>query len=519
MNDTKETKRILSSYERTNSIKETAAELGKTVIRIRRELITEEKWTSRRTEEIKKKYQEGKKIGKIAEELGISPKTVQNYLPYKRGKYEESPETEEATRSYNYRKRMKATEKKQKKRNREERERKKVLRTGLRVNLTSSNGLNFYSSLLSAHDTDSNRNISSFLEQELKQKLFRMEAETSPAAESDVKHNVSSSLEEEFIDVDMYPVTTRIYTLHCELDLENTSIHLLREYGKVKEGISRDIVVPGTVPLSMIHFMLQRAFGWHDVHIHSFSLSDAAFQSITDNSLSGFLLHTGELFFLGPPGELPYRDYRYYLPFEAKGKPESIRTWLKRQYNLKTLSDQINKGREIRRNALENALEFAKVEFPLVASDLVTKNIIPCADPNEVPVKNIFNYIPYCDELLEAATLDDVFRYEDNFLYHYDPFGDKWRVTIKQIASIDAFDIIQPYCDSSDGLPVMEDIGGISGYAKFLADVKTLKNEDIDWYDAIAEGTNALPSGRIRRLAAARDKGWTGRRISPKYIL
>ena len=115
MNDTKETKRILSSYERTNSIKETAAELGKTVIRIRRELITEEKWTSRRTEEIKKKYQEGKKIGKIAEELGISPKTVQNYLPYKRGKYEESPETEEATRSYNYRKRMKATEKKQKK--------------------------------------------------------------------------------------------------------------------------------------------------------------------------------------------------------------------------------------------------------------------------------------------------------------------------------------------------------------------------------------------------------------------
>ena len=47
MNDTKETKRILSSYERTNSIKETAAELGKTVIRIRRELITEEKWTKK----------------------------------------------------------------------------------------------------------------------------------------------------------------------------------------------------------------------------------------------------------------------------------------------------------------------------------------------------------------------------------------------------------------------------------------------------------------------------------------
>lgn len=59
----------------------------------------------------------------------------------------------------------------------------------------------------------------------------------------------------------------------------------IKKYGKVHFGdsISRDILVPGDIPLYALHFVIQRAFGWQNSHLHDFILSDEAFRSVTDD--------------------------------------------------------------------------------------------------------------------------------------------------------------------------------------------------------------------------------------------
>ncbi|MBP5231669.1 MAG: hypothetical protein ILO68_08050, partial [Clostridia bacterium] len=113
-----------------------------------------------------------------------------------------------------------------------------------------------------------------------------------------------------------------------------------------------------------------------------------------------------------------------------------------------------------------------------------------------------------------CACNPDVFPLTNVLSYAYD-YGDGWEVEIRLVDEY-AGDIGgipdlpeeqrrllekgQPVCVFADGLPVMDDVGGVWGYCEFL---ETLHDpyadpEEREW---------------------ARDMGWTGRLKSPKNIL
>ena len=65
----------------------------------------------------------------------------------------------------------------------------------------------------------------------------------------------------------------KVLKLHLELmyELEEAQREVLRKYGKVRERISRDILVPAEMPLHNLHYAIQKAFGWQNSHLHHFT--------------------------------------------------------------------------------------------------------------------------------------------------------------------------------------------------------------------------------------------------------
>lgn len=97
---------IIKVYLQTGSVKETAERLKTYPIKVRRVLITEGLWSSRTSEAIGALWNQGMTVEKIAEELCLSEKNIQSYLPYTRGQYGGENRSDTAVRSGIYRERM-----------------------------------------------------------------------------------------------------------------------------------------------------------------------------------------------------------------------------------------------------------------------------------------------------------------------------------------------------------------------------------------------------------------------------
>ena len=165
--------------------------------KLKKRSISVKKLTSRA---IAKLLEEGKKVSEIAEELDMTDKNVQAYMPYSRGEYGKPDKTNAAINIANYRKR--------------------------------------------------NSNI---------------------AAKTQEKKDSSC--------IDSAALLTkyskkRIMKLHLELELDEQCLPTLRKYGKVKNGISRDILAPSDMTLLALHYVIQRAFGWQEWHLHTFEIDN-----------------------------------------------------------------------------------------------------------------------------------------------------------------------------------------------------------------------------------------------------
>ena len=99
-------KKIIEEYQKTNSVRQVVKNLGTNTIKVRKVLITEGLWESETSRNVGKLYHAGKTTKEIAEELCISEKNVQSYLPYSRGAYG-GEKSNEAERSKEYRDRQK----------------------------------------------------------------------------------------------------------------------------------------------------------------------------------------------------------------------------------------------------------------------------------------------------------------------------------------------------------------------------------------------------------------------------
>ena len=75
-----------------------------------------------------------------------------------------------------------------------------------------------------------------------------------------------------------------VLKLKLALDMEyvdESDMEVLRKYGKVDKGITREILVPADITLHALNYVILRSFGWQNSHLHRFCLPKNVFQALT----------------------------------------------------------------------------------------------------------------------------------------------------------------------------------------------------------------------------------------------
>ena len=260
-------KAVIDSYISNKSILETAKETGVSTVKVRKILITEGLWESDTSIKIGELLKQGMTTEEIANTLYMSIKNVQAYMPYERGVYGGEEPSKEAIRSDKYRNRMKKAASMQ------------VLRTKDR-------------------DTMSER-----LAEMKENKMMKF-----PKTEDREKN---------------------VLRLHLELAMkyiDEEDMQILKKYGSVKQGISRDILVPGDITLHALNYAILRMFGWQNGHLHNFSLPENVFKELTENQFLVWSKMAGVYF------RFPTENFEDIYWDDDYREGESIKSWMRRKY-------------------------------------------------------------------------------------------------------------------------------------------------------------------------------------------
>lgn len=116
--------------------------------------------------------------------------------------------------------------------------------------------------------------------------------------------------------------------VHLELDYpdpEGEEKRILQKYGRVKEHITRDIIVPGDITLHALNYAIQRAFGWQNSHLRQFELPEERFAAITNGNAHMWSRLVGVLF----RSPLMDEDEEFWVDDYNGG---SFKNWLRKKY-------------------------------------------------------------------------------------------------------------------------------------------------------------------------------------------
>ncbi len=297
--------------------------------------------------------------------------------------------------------------------------------------------------------------------------------------------------------------------------------------------ISRDILIPSNIPLHNLHYMINRAFGFTNSHLHEYTLSDHDLKWVTEGKISKWKKYVGLLF------KNPVRDENIDF-WDDDYEGGSPKKWMRSKYTG-PVYDKI----------FEESYPYAQEEMSDV--EITSKNIDglkrefylnPLALNEALPVdqvlshngqeeyKNIDEYNVYMDECFEdAAEYPEETQMSQTFLYsfakilnyRYD-FGDGWSFTIKPFKTVeylikdgritvdkireaikDVCTLARPVVIAADGLPLVEDVGGEYGYMEFLKGIHGLGN--------------GVYANKKESLQWAKGNGWSGKIGNLKTLL
>lgn len=508
-------KRIVDSFLDTESVKATAKELGTSVVKVRKVLLTEGLWSSKTSEEIQYYLNAGKTTAEIAVLLSTTEKAVQQYLPYTRGLYNSENPTVSAVNSADYRERIKIA-----------------------------------------------------------------------------KENALSMVRDNKMYLEESGDMTDLVRLHLELlvDGYDDEASTLRKYGNVSYGdaITRDIIVPGDMPLWSLNYAIQKCFGWQNSHLHCFELPEEQFEKLTNNSFSNYCDLVGVIF------RSPWMDQEAEF-WQDDYESGSFKTWLRKKYKGPYLEMCYEEGVVQCKNDLEQMeerFEYIEVERcfrtdgyeyfdhlkPISETEYKKRKVQGPIETHENDrwgmrdrvIKEVYEFddIPmgaarwmserHNNQLLERLCVKDVLALQDKVsvpecfedfmneeiqmcinmeiqplitpvsdcLYYKYDFGDGW--VVKITASSGAEDLVDsgrltkeelndamftaedkytPVCIAQDGYPVLDDVGGMSGYIEFLKGI----NEEGE--------AGGLYEDAKESLEWAKSLGWSKRKISNKNLL
>lgn len=529
---------IIDSYLATGSVLKTARTLSVSEVKVRRVLLTEGLWSSRTSLRILHYHNQNMTAAQIAELLHTSEKAVQQYMPYERGIYNKEDKTADAEHSAMYRERIRRAK---------ERTLKKAVRIAKEEGWQEMN----------SKCTKSNSSA------EKKFCVLHMEL-----SHSDISKNVLVfENEAEKQAYEEYQKTVAAY----RKDSLDEELRVLRSYGKLKydKTITRDVVVPIEMPLYALHYMIQRAFGWQNSHLHRFRLPQDRFLKITKGSAACWIDLIGVLF----PSPLMGDEERFWADDYERG---SFRNWLRSKYTgpyqslnhhegiIQCSMDRkyiLRRWPELKEKSVQELFMMFEEDPNQLLERLPIGQVL--AIPDERRKKEPYftdTFEDFLNDSLKEEVLQIIESGKDEpemqpgihcctdvLLYEYD-FGDGW--LIKITADKDCCELLRsgrvneaavekavkavceeerPVCIAADGLPVLDDVGGIDGYIRFLRGINK-EDECAYWAEKVAEEGGGREEFLERipdngdyddedALGWARSLGWSGRMSRPEKLL
>ncbi len=289
---------IIDEYETTKSIAQIAKKLHTNQVRVQRVLITEGLWTSKRTEQIAELRAHGLSIEQIAEKLGKDIKTIQTFLPYSRGQYGRS-ESYDAARSKDYRTRMNTAAEKMTMKEWEAMDGEK------KITIEKLEGFDIDEMIANGGRGKGNINLAPHTEEELERNPFLTDASV---------YRLKLELVDHFV-----------YGGNEDMGMQEEEHKDFLRLAKARKGIIREVLVPSSMNLHSMHFMIQRLFGWQNGHLHHFSIRKEEFDRLTGGTVGGWDKLCGSLLHYPDEEGDMYWDDDY-------SNDRSVKSWLKKKY-------------------------------------------------------------------------------------------------------------------------------------------------------------------------------------------
>ncbi len=566
--------KIIDGYLETESIQRTAKALRVSEVKVRRVLITEKMWSSRTSLAVQHYHEQGLTAARIASALNTTEKAVQQYLPYTRGIYNKEQRSADAVNSEEYRRRIRIV-------------REKTLKKS--ISIAKEEGWEEMSGMSGTEEIEMEGPETDGTAMEGKEKksqssvgVMRLHLElishdqleqsgqSGQFQQSEqFEHSEQLELNEQNGNDEGNKMKESAAMKQYRLKEEEEEQRVLHSYGRVKYGdrITRDIAVPADMPLYALHYMIQRAFGWENSHLHSFRLPDTVFSGLTENSVLNWLDLVGVLFRSPLMGE----EHLFWADDYEKG---SFRNWLKRKYTGPYLSLNhgegiarcrqdvykiLNEFPEVRTASLTDIFAYYEQDPKQLLERLSIGDLLAVRDAEDSgEISDTYGKFMTrerkadVESILESG-LDEpdvqplISCCTDTLLYEYD-YGDGWlvritapenyadlveqgRITEQELAR--AFSTVEetyrPVCLAADGLSVLDDVGGMDGYIRFLRGINKEK-EKVFWNEkGVAEGwsqeeyLDAVPDNwdydQEGTREWARSLGWTGRMSRPEKLL
>jgi len=389
-----------------------------------------------------------------------------------------------------------------------------------------------------------------------------------------------------------------VMRLHLELcdpyhpdssELDEETAEIFRRYGDVERDstISRDIIVPSDLPLYALHYVIQKAFGWQNSHLHQFDIPIERAKALCHHNASMWSCLVGLIFrspMMGEEDEFWTDDYtggsfknwlrkKYTGPYLSLNHGEGLipcqedmmgldmnrefyvcyeqmlhsKEGISREYISDIIPVLDNRGKKqnvpqdtfrVKRMKLEQLppeclgrifdrdplalIERLPIDSVLVAGknrlgDYEESEICNTGEEMYKAVKKYIDNVIHSQEDTPEAQVCPI-PFTDVLYYHYD-FGDDW--TIKITASWNCEDLMElisqeeldkgqikcrelyrPVMIVRDGTFLIDDVGGIHGFADFLRTI----HPDLENMDK--EEKALAKQERKEYLEWAKGQGW-----------
>ncbi len=261
---------------------------------------------------------------------------------------------------------------------------------------------------------------------------------------------------------------------------------VLKRYGSVLgDTITRTFLVPDDIPLWALHYALTTAFGFMNEHLHAFRLTGQDIERLIGNNAGTWYGNVGKLF------RSPFMEDDFWADDYTSG---SFKTWRRKKYTGPYVYHGTVDTYKYCRISLEKELnpdDAVSVVFSLddngneyCSGADFSENPFSFADPvrkekrafKDLSTDTLIRLFERdYNSLLETLTVRQVFeKYTHRIIYNYD-FGDDWNIMLEFSDEVnpraEMEKCVETHCPvmlAADGLNLVEDAGGPSGYAKFL---------------------------------------------------